>query len=1338
MLTLDLQRYIMADMALTLANLDLYHDENAHLLICVRDGCKFALSAEGSRVTTHLRDKHNVSSEARKGLSRLLKSFAPQGILNPEKAEPRPDGSPEHDKLRVYDGFLCRYCPFRTISPQLIRRHLAISTFGGSDTYTCPNISEVCSFRGRDIDKNMEYVFLQSWTVGSNRKYWVIERDGDIIRPPSGQDIHDHMAAVRDRQKEFLGHEVHGEQPPRETAQPDLSLHDRRPWIERTGWDRTYRDKNHRLFLRILTQVPAALPSGNPRSLVLAKPGVCGVAQELVSPCADETRIAAIIGLVDQMMDRCEETAQTSSRNVRCWLRSSRPLSTYPKPFMLVSHLATTKRYRYLLKRCLAMLFRIYRLSPSDRASIAGVSLSRRQLRFLEPIWNHPLWASPHATVLENLGHPGHGTSGLMPNNMEDAMADDDDNDDNDDDNESELSEDDEISEKSEQDEVTESKRDEVNGDREAEEDGRSSSSEPEDQSVVPSTSKGAEELVDLLFGLTLALGTQRTVDGRPETTILIFFSGILGFSPSLDTFLPARNYTPHLSALIYVLRLVFLEYALPSKSHPYINLERRPRTHQLERLEPIRRKYMVLGSDSPLEELLSLRSFGRVIARTDTPSYLLRWSDNGHIVSLDDKLSVSMGQFRRLPEHFIREADLICKDMMFGWEPAIDLSNIKDDMTNNEKDFSFIRQPDNHLALAYVELSDRACKARRDGLFRNGRWDWQAVFRYRKKDDTLRSLLLGAMDCTGGQKPRCTELLGLYCVNGEHHPRGIFIYNGCVIYVVRHHKAKRTTNREFVVARFLPAALGHILFKYLVYIRPFLDMLYRESQLVTKSPDPCSPLLFRIDTNGSSRPWPTGRLTAIIKQATSTLWGTPANSQQFRQLCIGITEKHVREVYEPLNRFDDTSANARRNVVFAWQSGHRPLQRGTTYGLDGAFPTTLQPQLLELYQWASFKWHEFLHLQSRAVHKPTKPEHLTRLRNSLCTESQSTAVPSSSHDIRWSPISTVKRRRLNSPRRQLYVESSYPPSTPGTTVSRIIDLTGQHDDKDGNSSGDSFDNASPTSGRLHVISHNGTAVERSSAEHNSLGGIFRHASHRFSEVALEDCRLAIDYWREYIKSRSGATRARRRLARVFESIEWWRTIGCPMCFLSRGLWYTDHKLESCDRDGSDRARDIVRWLECLDIPRSITFKGSCSLCEHTNTPCTEIRICYAMLIAETPREKAALQEEYEKKSGRDGHCEYKPLVRRVIASLCTYDGGALGDLLSKIASDEDGVDISSERDARAWFEMSLPFKGEYKDTFVSRLFIVFEALSISYYFRQNYYAGLPPLYGFPDSPPGL
>ncbi|KAJ4065542.1 hypothetical protein NW761_015265, partial [Fusarium oxysporum] len=215
----------------------------------------------------------------------------------------------------------------------------------------------------------------------------------------------------------------------------------------------------------------------------------------------------------------------------------------------------------------------------------------------------------------------------------------------------------------------------------------------------------------------------------------------------------------------------------------------------------------------------------------------------------------------------------------------------------------------------------------------------------------------------TGGGQPRGPDLLHILLRNCGTAERGLYVYNGFVIYLTRSHKAKRSTNREFVVARFLPIQVGHIVYRYLVYIRPFVDMLAREQYPYIRE---CSWYMFRYRFEPDSSPWATERLTGIIKCYTGKAWGQSVTLRLLRQLCIGIAEKHVREVIRPFNRFDDRTDAADRGVASAWQSGHRPLQRARTYGLDGAFPTKLQPQLLELYEWVSVRWHEFLHIPSR------------------------------------------------------------------------------------------------------------------------------------------------------------------------------------------------------------------------------------------------------------------------------------------------------------------------------------------------------------------------------------
>ncbi|KAJ9419856.1 hypothetical protein QL093DRAFT_2639624 [Fusarium oxysporum] len=347
----------------------------------------------------------------------------------------------------------------------------------------------------------------------------------------------------------------------------------------------------------------------------------------------------------------------------------------------------------------------------------------------------------------------------------------------------------------------------------------------------------------------------------EPGSMLLVYFSVILGFSKDCQHFLLARQYCPQLSGLIYMQRLLLLERALPLRPYHIIGIPQRPHTQQLERLNEIRAGHML------------------------PPSILFYWSDDGETVS-NGSLQLTMDKF---PEE-------LCGSLMYGLEPEIDLASVKDDLANSQSGYCFVNHPANGLESAYKELLIRAYSSSKGALASDGHWRWPIVMSYLKQVTELEEMLAGGLYVEGGSCPR----------NGPFTSCGIYVWNGSVVYVARHHKAKRQTNREFYVVRFLLARLSRV----------------GHSEIVQKNSDERNErLLFHV--NGKA--WSTSHLTEILVKATSKTWNQAIN-------------RHVREVYTPFNRYDDLSSGADRNAVFAWQSGHRPLQRETTYGLDGAY----------------------------------------------------------------------------------------------------------------------------------------------------------------------------------------------------------------------------------------------------------------------------------------------------------------------------------------------------------------------------------------------------------------
>jgi hypothetical protein len=121
-------------------------------------------------------------------------------------------------------------------------------------------------------------------------------------------------------------------------------------------------------------------------------------------------------------------------------------------------------------------------------------------------------------------------------------------------------------------------------------------------------------------------------------------------------------------------------------------------------------------------------------MARTDPPSFLLRWSDDGNTLHYDDA-SITMDEFRVFSDHLIQLGEKQCRGLMYDWLPEVDLAQVKDEWGNTRRGFSFTHHPGNKLADAYSQLSAIACTANGDRLL-NGEWNHAAVFQYMRRKE--------------------------------------------------------------------------------------------------------------------------------------------------------------------------------------------------------------------------------------------------------------------------------------------------------------------------------------------------------------------------------------------------------------------------------------------------------------------------------------------------------------------------------------------------------------------------------------------------------------------------
>jgi hypothetical protein len=126
-------------------------------IICLT--CGYALSPRANGVSRHLWEKHQIPKCTRNGLSRFLRSLC---LLDPNSLPRASDHSSPYPGLRIQYGKVCRHCPYRTLSRDLIFRHLSTEH------------NAIKADRMRTQACFQDDVPLQSWTLSPSQGYWIV------------------------------------------------------------------------------------------------------------------------------------------------------------------------------------------------------------------------------------------------------------------------------------------------------------------------------------------------------------------------------------------------------------------------------------------------------------------------------------------------------------------------------------------------------------------------------------------------------------------------------------------------------------------------------------------------------------------------------------------------------------------------------------------------------------------------------------------------------------------------------------------------------------------------------------------------------------------------------------------------------------------------------------------------------------------------------------------------------------------------------------------------------------------------------------------------------------
>ena len=266
----------------------------------------------------------------------------------------------------------------------------------------------------------------------------------------------------------------------------------------------------------------------------------------------------------------------------------------------------------------------------------------------------------------------------------------------------------------------------------------------------------------------------------------------------------------------------------------------------------------------------------------------------------------------------------------MQGWRPHFNLHNMRDHFTNRSPGYSFVTEPSNGLADVYTHLLTRLCTLGPHPLMHHDTWDVSAALDFLQRHEKLVVSIWLLLYLDAGQVPRLVDLNSLEVRNSHINLRGIFVYNNRLMYLIRSNKARRSTNHEFYVAGFPSRGCNADLFYYLVYIRPCVEAVLRHCFGLAEN----NTLLFAtnpvVAKQSFYRYWKSPEMSHALRKSSQPFLDFHLNGRLCRQLTIAMTEKHIKGTIH-FDRYNDRSRHVGIEAVFAWQSGHRPVQRERT-----------------------------------------------------------------------------------------------------------------------------------------------------------------------------------------------------------------------------------------------------------------------------------------------------------------------------------------------------------------------------------------------------------------------
>lgn len=487
--------------------------------------------------------------------------------------------------------------------------------------------------------------------------------------------------------------------------------------------------------------------------------------------------------------------------------------------------------------------------------------------------------------------------------------------------------------------------------------------------------------LQESLFELSVEIlqNDSASLEGDVFANPLVHFAAILGIQRSTYAFQGPQDYTCHLSALIWVARVLLVEYALPLRAYRTQGWpDRSAYYNQGQRLSTAR-SFAMYRTHYPMAELLSLLAYGMAINRTQERPGFIQWTPDQQTVHLKGlHAGITMERFRCWVQGVVcATTRLLDTSLLLGLRPLVTMSQLWDHLEEKAPRFSFLNVDGNRLVVGCQALL-AICEHPLAGkpLRTPDGWDLPACFQYLQQVAQFLQLLLLSFQLTWGQPARGTEIGTIMWRNSRTAPRNLFVYQGQLMAVTYYHKCRGRTQQSQAVARFLPEPVARMVILYLTHVRPLVRVLLQVTNGLVDDWDQNHALFYLPNQTHLHEPRIQQDQLRRAFQATSTgiLVDHGLTPRYYRHLAIAITKKHLPAQATVRNLEEATHF---LHNIFAAQAGHSAQINRQVYAVEQAPLVRLVPEQLQRFQGASALWQQF-------VFEPVSTEAIPSMENGL------------------------------------------------------------------------------------------------------------------------------------------------------------------------------------------------------------------------------------------------------------------------------------------------------------------------------------------------------------------